>query len=113
LNEIGELWSTAPPVLAEWLRLFASPLIRNRATLGGNLATASPIGDSAPLLLACDATVQISGPDGERSVPLSGFFQSYRQTSLTGRDVLVSIRIPKPLAAETRFYKIAKRRPDD
>jgi len=113
LSEIGELWSDAPPVMNEWLRLFASPLIRHRATLGGNLATASPIGDSAPLLLAYDATVQISGPDGERSVPLSAFFKAYRQTSLTGRDVLVSIRIPKPLAAETRFYKIAKRRTDD
>jgi xanthine dehydrogenase small subunit len=113
LSEIGDMWSTAPPVLDEWLGLFASPLIRNRATLGGNLATASPIGDSAPLLLAYDATVQIAGPDGERSVPLSEFFQSYRQTSLAGRDVLVSIRIPKPLAADTRFYKIAKRRTDD
>lgn len=113
LSEIGERWRDAPAVLDEWLRLFASPLIRNRATLGGNLATASPIGDSAPWLLACDATVQIAGPDGERSVPLSEFFLSYRQTSLTERDVLVSIRIPKPLAAETRFYKIAKRRTDD
>ena len=113
LSEIGELWTTAPPVFAEWLRLFASPLIRNRATLGGNLATASPIGDSAPLLLAYDATVQISSLDGERTVPLNGFFHAYRQTSLTGRDVLVSIRIPKPLAPETRFYKIAKRRTDD
>ena len=113
LSEIGEKWSSAPSVFDQWLRLFASPLIRNRATLGGNLATASPIGDAAPLLLACDATVQIAGPDGERAVPLSAFFQSYRQTSLTSRDVLVSIRIPKPLTAETRFYKIAKRRTDD
>ena len=48
--------SGAPPVFAEWLALFASPPIRNRATLGGNLATASPIGDAAPLLLALDAT---------------------------------------------------------
>ena len=113
LSEIGEIWAGAPAVLAEWLRLFASPLIRNRATLGGNLATASPIGDSAPLLLAFDATVQIGGPDGMRSVPLNDFFQSYRRTSLTPRDVVLSIRIPKPLAVETRFYKVAKRRTDD
>jgi xanthine dehydrogenase small subunit len=113
LSEIADLWTTAPPVLHAWLRLFASPLIRNRATLGGNLATASPIGDSAPWLLSYDAEVQIAGPDGDRTVPLSEFFHSYRHTSLTGRDVIVSIRIPKPLAAETRFYKIAKRRTDD
>jgi len=113
LPEIGEQWTTAPAVLSEWLRLFASPLIRNRATLGGNLATASPIGDSAPLLLALDATVQIASVEGRRMVPLSSFFQAYRQTALTQRDVLVSVQIPKPVREETRFYKIAKRRTDD
>jgi xanthine dehydrogenase small subunit len=113
LSEIGEKWTDAPPVLAEWLRLFASPLIRNRATLGGNLATASPIGDSAPLLLAFDATVRIASLDGQRSVPLASFFQAYRQTALAPGEILVSIRIPKPARSETRFYKIAKRRTDD
>jgi xanthine dehydrogenase small subunit len=113
LSEIGERWSGAPTVLGEWLRLFASPLIRNRATLGGNLATASPIGDAAPLLLALDATVQIAGLAGVRNVPLNGFFQGYRQTALSEGEVLVSIRIPKPVREETRFYKIAKRRTDD
>ncbi len=113
LREIGENWTGAPSVLAEWLRLFASPLIRNRATLGGNLATASPIGDAAPLLLALDATVQIADAGGVRSVSLASFFQGYRQTALSGRDVLVSVRIPKPVREETRFYKIAKRRTDD
>jgi xanthine dehydrogenase small subunit len=113
LTEIGEKWTQAPPVLAEWLRLFASPLIRNRATLGGNLATASPIGDSAPLLLAFDATVQIAGPEANRSVPLASFFQAYRQTVLKPGELLLSIRIPKPVLNETRFYKVAKRRTDD
>jgi xanthine dehydrogenase small subunit len=113
LSEIGEKWTDAPPALAEWLRLFASPLIRSRATLGGNLATASPIGDSAPLLLAFDAIVEIAGTDGRRSVPLASFFQAYRQTTLAPGEILVSIRVPKPLRSETRFYKIAKRRTDD
>ena len=109
LSEIGEQWTTAPPVLQEWLRLFASPLIRNRATLGGNLATASPIGDSAPLLLALDASVRLS----HRYVPLSEFFTGYRQTALGPQEVIVSIRIPKPICRQTQFYKIAKRRTDD
>jgi len=101
------------PVWAEWQILFASPLIRNRATLGGNLATASPIGDAAPLLLAFDARVRIAGLAGERVVQLDKFFLGYRKTALTHGDVLVSILLPKPLPAVIRFYKAAKRRMDD
>src|SRR5688572_20645956 len=66
LNEIGESWIDAPNVFREWLGLFASPLIRNRATLGGNLATASPIGDAAPMLLAVNAIVHVAGSAGRR-----------------------------------------------
>jgi xanthine dehydrogenase small subunit len=101
------------PVWAEWQMLFASPLIRNRATLGGNLATASPIGDAAPLLLALDARVRIASPAGERVVQLDKFFLGYRKTALAHGDVLVSILLPKPLPAVARFYKAAKRRMDD
>ncbi|HEX7940659.1 MAG TPA: FAD binding domain-containing protein [Gemmatimonadaceae bacterium] len=113
LTEIGRRWTTAPAFFAEWLELFASPLIRNRATLGGNLATASPVGDSAPLLLALDASVQIAGSGGRRDVPLSTFFRGYRKTALARNEVLVSISIPKPLAQHVRFYKVSKRRFDD
>jgi xanthine dehydrogenase small subunit len=113
LNEIGERWTGAPPVFAEWLSLFASPLIRNRATLGGNLATASPIGDAAPLLLALDAEVRIAGTNGERSLPLSEFFTGYRMTALRPAELLVSVRIPRPYPSFARFYKIAKRKLDD
>jgi xanthine dehydrogenase small subunit len=101
------------PVWREWLDLFASPQIRNRATLGGNLATASPIGDSAPLLLALDARVRIAGPRGERVLPLDKFFQGYRRTALEPGELLMSIVIPKPLPPVARFYKAAKRRMDD
>ncbi len=113
LTEIAERWQDAPPVFHEWLGLFASPLIRNRATLGGNLATASPIGDSAPLLLALDAEVQIAGLRGQRTVALHSFFRGYRQTALNGGEILVSIGIPKPFPSHARFYKAAKRRLDD
>jgi xanthine dehydrogenase small subunit len=113
LSEISERWHDAPAVFREWLGLFASILIRNRATLGGNLVTASPIGDSAPLLLALDAEVRITGLSGERMVPLKDFFQAYRQTALEPGELLRSIVIPKPFPRFVRFYKVAKRRLDD
>jgi xanthine dehydrogenase molybdopterin binding subunit/xanthine dehydrogenase small subunit len=113
LSEIGQSWTSAPPVWREWLPLFASPLIRNRATLGGNLATASPIGDGAPLLLALDARVRIAGPGGQRTVPLDAFFLGYRKTALQHGELLVSIVLPKPFPAIARFFKAAKRRMDD
>ena len=102
-----------PPVFHEWFPLFASPLIRNRATLGGNLGTASPIGDSAPLLLALDARVRIASPGGERIVTLDSFFLAYRQTALQPGELLVSVIVPKPYPTAARFFKAAKRRTDD
>jgi xanthine dehydrogenase small subunit len=113
LTEIEHRWLGAPGVIAEWLTLFASPQIRNRATLGGNLATASPIGDSAPLLLALDASVEIASTSGRRTVPLAGFFTGYRRTVLERGEILASIHVPKPFPELVRFYKIAKRAMDD
>jgi xanthine dehydrogenase small subunit len=112
LADIGSRWRDAPPAVHEWLELFASPLIRHRATLGGNLATASPIGDAAPLLLALDARLQLAGPAGRRRIALSEFFTGYRKTALAS-EIIVAIDIPKPLPQMVRFYKIAKRRLDD
>jgi xanthine dehydrogenase small subunit len=113
LTDIGRLWADAPEAFTEWLTLFASPLIRNRATLGGNLATASPIGDAAPMLLALDAVVHVAGRAGRRAIPLSSFFVTYRQTAMLPGEMIVSIEIPKPVPSTLRFYKIAKRRLDD
>ena len=113
LSDLGDRWEDAPPAIAEWLTLFASPPIRNRATLGGNLATASPIGDAAPLLLALDASITIEGPGGRRSEALSSFFTGYRTTRMGSSELLTSIVIPKPLPQIVRFYKVAKRPVDD
>ena len=113
LNEIGERWADAPPVFRDWRALFASPLIRNRATIGGNLATASPIGDAAPMLLALDAIVHVAGPSGRRSIPLSSFFTGYRTTALHAGELIVHVEIPKPLPKRVEFYKVSKRRLDD
>jgi xanthine dehydrogenase small subunit len=113
LNEIAARWSAAPVAFREWLQLFASPLLRNRATLGGNLATASPIGDGSPLLLAYGAEVRIAGLRGERTVPLEDFFLAYRKTALEAGEIIRSVVLPKPLPSYARFYKAAKRRSDD
>jgi xanthine dehydrogenase small subunit len=113
LSELARRWTDAPEVIREWLMLFASPLIRHRATLGGNLATASPIGDAAPLLLALDALVHLAGPSGRRSIPLESFFTGYRKTVLATGELLTAVDIPKPLPKFVRFYKIAKRKLDD
>jgi xanthine dehydrogenase small subunit len=113
LNEVGERWMDAPDAFREWLSLFASPLIRNRATIGGNLATASPIGDAAPLFLALDATVHVAGLSGRRSMTLSSFFTGYRKTALAAGEIITAVEVPKPLPESLRFYKVAKRRLDD
>ena len=113
LSEIEALWPTAPPAFREWFPLFASPLIRNRATLGGNLATASPVGDSAPLLLAFDARLNLAGPAGVRSLPLSEFFLAYRRTALLPGELIVSVSLPKPFPECAAFFKVAKRPLDD
>ena len=113
LTDVGRQWSDAPAAFREWLDLFASPLIRNRATLGGNLATASPIGDAAPMLLALDAAIHVAGPAGRRSIPLASFFTGYRKTALAADELIVAVEIPKPVPQFVRFYKVAKRRLDD
>jgi xanthine dehydrogenase small subunit len=113
LGDLERRWPDAPVVVREWLSLFASPPIRNRATLGGNLVTASPIGDSAPLLLALDAAVHIAGHDGRRTLPLAEFFTGYRKTALRPGEIVTTIEIPKPFPEHVRFYKVAKRRLDD
>jgi xanthine dehydrogenase small subunit len=113
LTEIATRWTNPPECFTQWIPWFSSPPIRNRATLGGNLATASPIGDGAPMLLALDATVEIAGIDGRRSIPLSSFFTGYRRTALDPGEIITAIQIPKPLPAVTWFYKIAKRKLDD
>ncbi len=101
------------PLLAQLWPLFSSRLIRNRATLGGNLATASPIGDSPPALLALDAEVTLASAQGERRLPLSQFFLGYRKTALAPNEIIVSVHLPRPLPAVQRFYKVSKRVLDD
>jgi xanthine dehydrogenase small subunit len=101
------------PLLEQLLPLFSSRLIRNRATLGGNLATASPIGDAAPALLALDAEVTLAGATGQRRLFLRDFFVGYRKTALAHGEIVLSVHIRRPLPRVERFYKVSKRVLDD
>jgi carbon-monoxide dehydrogenase medium subunit len=85
------------PILASAAKQLGNPLTRNRATLGGNLANASPCADTAPPLLALDAAVEILSPGGKtRQVPLSKFFLGYKFTDLVKGEVLTGITFPRP-----------------
>jgi len=106
------------PSLDTMLSWFAARQIRNRATIGGNLQTASPIGDLSPILLSLDATLTLSSAQGERTLPLCHFFQNYRQTALQPAEIIRSISIPRTLPPKSvrrlsQSYKIGKRGTDD
>jgi xanthine dehydrogenase small subunit len=113
LTEIERRLDGRVPLLAALFPQFASRLIRNGATLGGNIGTGSPIGDSAPVLLALGARIVLSCVDGEREVELADYFTGYRTSVREAHELIRAVRIPLPLAAMTAFHKIAKRRFDD
>ncbi|MBH5338385.1 FAD binding domain-containing protein [Streptomyces pactum] len=113
LTEIERRLDGGVPLLAELFPQFASRLIRNSATLGGNLGTGSPIGDSPPVLLALDATLVLAHADGEREVPLADYFTGYRRSVRRPGELIRAVRIPLPLSPTVAFHKIAKRRFDD
>ena len=117
LTDVEEYLHATPeaaiPLLGQLLPLFSSRLIRNRATLGGNLMTASPIGDAPPVLLALDASVTLASTAGRRVVPLREFFLAYRKTAARPDEVMIDVRVPRGAPAIQRFYKVSKRILDD
>jgi xanthine dehydrogenase small subunit len=113
LSECERLLEGRVPLLDALWPQFASRLIRNGATIGGNIGTGSPIGDAPPALLALRASVVLVGPSGERVVPLDQYFTGYRRSVREVGELIKSVRIPLPLAPLTAFHKIAKRRFDD
>ena len=113
LTEIERRLDGRVPLLAQMFPQFASRLIRNGATLGGNLGTGSPIGDSPPVLLALEASLVLASTDGDREVALSDYFTGYRQSVRRPDELIKTVRIPLPQARLAAFHKIAKRRFDD
>jgi xanthine dehydrogenase molybdopterin binding subunit/xanthine dehydrogenase small subunit len=118
LTAIEEKLGRALPPLAKMLSVFASRQIRNRATLAGNLVTASPIGDLAPVLMAYDASVVLASVRGRRTVAIEDFFLAYRKTAMAADEVMVAVEIPTDPLPEVPYrradsFKVSKRREMD
>ncbi|MBM3524494.1 MAG: xanthine dehydrogenase small subunit, partial [Alphaproteobacteria bacterium] len=109
-SPLVELW----PGLDALIERFAGLQIRNVATLGGNIANASPIGDGSPAFLALDAELVLWRAGTRRRMPLAEFFLAYRRTALQSGEVIERIRLPLP-SPRTRYaaWKIAKRHDSD
>lgn len=113
LSEMERALAGRLPLLDLVWPQFASRLIRNGATVGGNLGTASPIGDTAPALLALEASVLLVSVRGEREVSLAEYFTGYRRTVREPDELIRAVRVPLPASPLVAFHKIAKRRWDD
>lgn len=111
-------WRGGGPVVeglfAPMCAAFAGPLIRNLATLGGNLCDASAAADASPPLLALDAVVELdSAADGPRALPLPEFFQGVRKTARRPGELVTGIAFARPHDEERRYYyKLGKRKAD-
>ena len=101
------------PDFSQILKRYGSVQIRNVCTIAGNIATASPIGDTLPLLLALDSQIIIKSKNKTIILPLNGFFTNYRKTKLKKGQFIHSIRIPLLKRNIFKAYKISKRIDDD
>jgi len=101
----GEILKKDYTVLHEALARVADPMIRRRATLVGNLCEAIPWVDSPPALIALDATVSIAGPDGRRSVPVSGFLRGPVDIDLGPSEIVTAVEIPLAKGSHSAFEK--------
>ena len=98
------------PALVEASATIGAAQIQNRGTLGGNIANASPAGDTLPLFLATDAEIVLGSASGQRTVKASDFWTSYRQTARRDDELVTQVRIPLPPGRQVRFRKVGTRR---
>jgi CO/xanthine dehydrogenase FAD-binding subunit len=96
------------PILAEASRWVGSPQIQNRGTLGGNIANASPAGDTLPVLAVAEATVVLRSADRERRVPFGSFYTGYRQTVMRPDELILAVEVP-PVEGRQWFRKVGTR----
>lgn len=104
---------TAFPLLHDTALVIADPLVRNQATVGGNIAHADPANDHPATMLAYDATVVARGPKGERTIAIDEFFTGLFENAMADDEILTEIRIPKPGAHSGGAYTKLERKVGD
>jgi aerobic carbon-monoxide dehydrogenase medium subunit len=111
--EESELIRTRYPLLHDTSKVIADPVVRNLATVGGNLAHADPANDHPATMLAFGAEVVAVGPKGERRIPIGSFFTGPFATSLRPDEILTEIRIPLPATRSRGAYLKLERKVGD
>lgn len=111
--EASELVRSKYPILADTAAVIGDPLVRNMATVGGNLAHADPANDHPATMLALGAEVVAVGPKGTRKIPLTEFFTGLFTTSLNADEILTEIRIPVPPPRSGGTYLKVERKVGD
>lgn len=111
--ERSDLVSKSYPLLADTARVIADPLVRNLATVGGNIAHADPANDHPATMLAYSAEVVATGPDGERTIPIDDFFVGPFETALAHDEILTEIRIPSGNGSSGGAYLKLERKVGD
>jgi carbon-monoxide dehydrogenase medium subunit len=111
--ERSELIRRKYPILGDAVPLIADPLVRNRGTVGGNVANGDPANDEPAIMLALGATLVARGPKGERTIAASKFYTGLYETALARDEILTEIRIPVPPAKSGGAYQKLKRKTGD
>ncbi|MEL6185002.1 MAG: xanthine dehydrogenase family protein subunit M [Myxococcota bacterium] len=111
--EESEVVQTKYPLLADTAHVIADPLVRNLATVGGNIAHSDPANDHPATMLAYGATVVARGPGGERSFPIDSFFTGLFENALADNELLTEIRIPRPTSGGGGSYIKVERKVGD
>lgn len=111
LEKLKALTPEKLPALHHMLQIFGSLQIRNLATIGGNIGSASPIGDTLPLLIAYNASIVLQSQSSERIVHIHDFIKGYRKTDIAPNELITAVYIPKPDGSvQIRSYKVSKRK---
>jgi len=111
--EHSELIQSKYPLLAQTAAVIADPLVRNMATVGGNLAHGDPANDHPATMLALRAEIVATGPNGTRTIPIDQFFLGLFSTALAPDEILTEIRIPVPPVRSGGSYVKLERKVGD
>ncbi len=111
--ELSSLVQQRYPLLADTAEVIADPLVRNLATVGGNLAHADPANDHPATMLAYGAEIVVHGPSGARTIPIDDFFTGLFETSMAANEILTEIRIPVSGAGAGGAYVKVERKVGD